>query len=388
MIGIGRFKSKAEDYIGRESVGEIKTYFSPGRVNLIGEHLDYNGGHVLPCALNLGNSLAIRLRADTKIRAFSASFPDDGELEASVEELLEQTELSGKWFDYLVGGIRVLNKHGKQIKRGFDLYILGDLPGGAGLSSSASISCGIIYALSDSMGLELTLREVALYAKEIENDYIGVSCGYMDFFAVVFSKKSHALYFDTDNLEFENVPMDLGAYRIVISNTNKRRELRDSDYNDRRKSCSKAELILGKSLALVDKTHLETYASSMEPNIYMRASYVIQEEMRTKNAVEALANRNIAEFAELMIDSHEGLKNKFQVTGFELDTLQELALKYGALGSRMTGAGFGGCVVSLVEKDKVQDFMNNTSKEYFKRVSYEPTHYLPETANGVGRLEE
>lgn len=359
-------------------------YFSPGRVNLIGEHLDYNGGHVFPCSLDIGNTFCVIKRKDKAVRLFSEVIKTEAVVDFNLNEKIE---LNGSWTDYIKGAVLLLRSKGYKIDFGFEIYMDGDLPSGAGLSSSASISSGIIFVLNDLYSLQLSKKEIAIFAKEIENNYIGVNCGIMDSYSIVFGKKDMAIYLDTKNIEHKDVPLELGEYILVISNTNKKRSLKTSAYNDRRNECEKASEILGVDLALSSLEKLKEKREYLSENEYKRAEYVISEEKRTLLSKKALENGDLKLFGKYLNESHQGLKDKFEVTGTELDTLQKAAIDSGAIGSRMTGAGFGGCTISLVHKDNLRYFTKNVTDIYKNIISYKPSHYIVETGPGVYKME-
>lgn len=369
------FLDKANNALGVNSI-PWRVFFSPGRVNLIGEHLDYNGGHVLPCALDMGNHIAIRVRQDTKIRAFSENFPKYGVFET---DIINEAEVSGThWSNFLLGSLKVLKK---RPTFGFDMFLLGNLPNGSGLSSSASVTCGMIYAMSEVFELGIERKEIALAAQAVENIHIGVNTGIMDQYSILFGVEDHATYIDTLNLTHELYPLILGDYALVISNTNKKRALQNSQYNDRRAACEAAEKLLERPIAGVDPVVVSKLPLPM--NVLEKAIYVAEEEIRTKEAVLALSNNDLQRFAVLMNESHQGLRDKFKVTGEELDTLSDLMKKHGAIGSRMTGAGFGGCTVSLIPEKGLDEALKKVTEEYKNIIGYAPDHYRAIPSNGT-----
>jgi galactokinase len=363
-------------------------FFSPGRVNLIGEHTDYNGGYVFPCALNYGTYLLVRKADGNKLRFSTLNFTGD-----------EETELKGKfintgkkWINYPLGVINEFLKKGIQLS-GLELMYYGDVPNGAGLSSSASIEMVTAVMLNDLFGASLTMLEMVKMGQKAENEFVGMNCGIMDQFAVGFGKKDHAIFLNCDNLAFENVPLILGDCSLIITNTNKRRGLTDSKYNERRSECDKAVEILQayrplrnlSELNSRDIPVLEKYIK--DPIVRRRAKHVISENDRVLEAVKVLRENNLERFGELMNQSHDSLKDDYEVTGIELDTLVYEGRKLpGVIGTRMTGAGFGGCTVSIVKTRESARFMKELADVYKKKTGLVPDFYQPEIGNGAGRL--
>jgi len=356
-------------------------YKSPGRVNLIGEHTDYNGGYVFPCALSMGTYGAASRRGDEIIGLSSANF--DLRCEAQLSELVNDP--AHDWANYPKGVAAEFQKMGHKIG-GFDLFVKGDIPNGAGLSSSASLLVLTAVVINDLFGCGLSAKEIALLTQRVENDFIGVNCGIMDQYAVSFGRKDHALLLDCNKIEHEYVPLDLGEYVIVISNTNKRRGLADSKYNERRGECEAALALLQKecdinALCELDVKTFEAHKHLIsDPILLKRASHAVYENARTLAAVKVLNDGDIVQFGKMMNDSHASLRDLYEVTGTELDTLAAAAQKAdGVLGSRMTGAGFGGCTVSIVRGDAVTAFKESVSAEY-----PQADFYVAETGDGAG----
>ncbi|HHT20739.1 MAG TPA: galactokinase [Tissierellia bacterium] len=358
-----------------------RVYFSPGRVNLIGEHLDYNGGHVMPCAIDLGNTFRLASRSDDIVRAASGNFSRQGIYEFRLSDIERLSPVS--WQQYLIGSLRTLIAHGAVFPHGFELLVEGNLPGGAGLSSSASVVTGYLYSLNDRFGFGFSKLELALMAKEVENRHIGVNCGIMDMYAILFGREDHLVYLDTQAITHELVPLELGEYQLVISNTNKKRSLQSSDYNERRDSCELVARAAGKPLAELSLAELD--ALGVSELARKRARYVILEEKRTRQARAALHQGDIKAFGRLMDQSHHGLKEEFEVTGRELDALAQACRDFGAIGSRMTGAGFGGCVVSLFPKSELSEVLARVSDHYQADTGLTPDHYLVRAAGGTSR---
>ena len=378
-------KSKFEELFGKE--GEIKTYFAPGRVNLIGEHTDYNGGHVFPCALTIGTYAVARKRDDNKLRFYSINFERLGVLESTIEELEYKKEED--WINYPKAMIWALKSEGYKIDTGFDVVYYGTIPNGAGLSSSASIEVLTGFVLKDLFNLDLDMVKLALLGQKAENQYVGVNCGIMDQFIIANGKKDCAVFLDTASLEFEYAPVVLSDAKIVIMNTNKKRGLGDSKYNERRAECEKAleelqEKLNIKTLGELTEEEFEANKDLIkDENRQKRAKHAVYENQRTIKAVKALQENKIDLLGKLMIASHNSLRDDYEVTGKELDTLVEESLKQdGVIGARMTGAGFGGCAVSIVKTDKVDEFIQNVGKAYKEKIGYDADFYTVEIGEG------
>lgn len=363
-------------------------FFSPGRVNLIGEHTDYNGGFVFPCALNYGTYLLIRTTGDKTLKFSTLNFDEDSSIQ--LNGLFSNT--GKKWINYPLGVINEFLKKGTTLT-GLELLYYGDVPNGAGLSSSASIEMVTAVALNDLFSAGIGTLEMVKMSQRAENEFVGMNCGIMDQFAVGYGKKDHAIFLNCDTLDFENVPVKLGNYSLIITNTNKRRGLTDSKYNERRAECEKAVEQLQayrpvrnlSELTVEEIPRLGTYVK--DPAILRRARHVISENGRVLEAVEVLKHNNIERFGELMNQSHDSLKDDYEVTGNELDTLVYEGRKIkGVIGTRMTGAGFGGCTVSLVKKEYVGEFIADLSVIYQKKTGLVPDFYKPSIENGAGRI--
>ncbi len=384
----GNFVEKFYEKYGNRNKRPV-LFFSPGRVNLIGEHTDYNGGFVFPCALNYGTYLLIRKVEGKSLKFSTINFNDDSE-----------TELKGlfrnsgkKWINYPLGVINEFLKKDIGIS-GLELLYYGDVPNGAGLSSSASIEMVTAVALNDIYNARLETLELVKMSQKAENEFVGMNCGIMDQFAVGFGKKDHAIFLNCNTLSYENVPLILNDNSLIITNTNKRRGLTDSKYNERRSECDKAVELLQKykpvsnlgELRTSDIGLLEKYI--MDPVVRKRARHVISENGRVIEAVKVLKENNISRFGELMNQSHDSLRDDYEVTGFELDTLVSEGRKLpGVLGTRMTGAGFGGCTVSIVEKSCTATFMNQLAYVYHDMTGLTPEFYQPEISGGAGRID-
>lgn len=365
-------------------------FFSPGRVNLIGEHTDYNGGYVFPCALSYGTYLLVRKNTDNVIRFASENMERK---ETVALENLSQPLPGDAWMNYPLGVMDQFSKKGIAVKEGLDLFYSGNIPNGAGLSSSASIELVTAVMLNDLFGGNLPMMEMVKLSQNAENQFVGVNCGIMDQFAVGMGKKDHALALKCDTLEWNAVPLKLDGYKIVISNTNKRRGLADSKYNERRAECEQALKELNKegkfkTLSDIDfDTFNQIFERLSSEVLLRRVRHVITENQRVLDAMKALKNDNIREFGQLMNASHVSLRDDYEVTGPELDALAEEAWKAdGVIGSRMTGAGFGGCTVSIVKENKTDDFIKQVGQGYEKRTGLKPLFYIADVGDGARRL--
>lgn len=377
-------KSKFETVFSRPD-GEL--FFAPGRINLIGEHTDYNGGHVFPCAITIGTYAVSAKREDSQIRFFSENFPEIGMICMDLHDLSYRKE--DNWTNYPKGMIRYLREAGHKIESGMDILLYGNIPNGAGLSSSASVEMLTGVILRDLFDLNISDLDLILTGKKVENEFIGVNSGIMDQFAVQKGKKDMAILLDCETLEYEMIPVVLEGYKIVIMNTNKRRELADSKYNERRSECEAALLeiqsykevkSLGK-LTVKEFEELENHLSS--DTLRKRARHGISENERTVLAAKALKANDLKTFGELMNESHKSLRDDYEVTGVELDVLAETAWEEGALGARMTGAGFGGCAIAIVESEKTESFIAAVSSTYLEKVGYEASFYIADISDGA-----
>lgn len=372
--------------------GDIRFYFSPGRVNLIGEHTDYNGGHVFPCALTIGTYGVARKREDRKIRLYSDNFSKAGVIETSLDDLVYKD--SAGWTNYPKGIVWTFQEKGYPVDTGFDMLMYGNIPNGSGLSSSASVELLMGIILKDLFGYEeLTMINLALMGQYGENNFNGMNCGIMDQFAIAMGKKDHAIFLDTQNLQYEYAPIHMEGYKIVIAASNKKRRLTDSKYNERRAECEEAlkDIQKVKSIHALGELTEEEFEQVKEavknPVCRKRAKHAVYENQRTVQAVKALKNNKLDVFGKLMNESHISLRDDYEVTGKELDTLVGAAWKQeGVIGSRMTGAGFGGCTVSIVREDKVNAFIKNVGEVYEKEIGYAADFYVVEIGDGTRRI--
>jgi galactokinase len=368
---------------------QVHPYFSPGRVNLMGEHIDYNGGNVFPTALSIGTYGLFAKRADRKIRLTSGNFPALGWIEASLDDLSKQERR--EWANYALGVVAILAARGTLLETGFDLAVWGDLPHGAGLSSSASLEVLVATILNDQYGLKMTRLELALLAKEVENRYIGVQCGIMDQFVIALGEANKALLIDTAALTYEAVPLDLPDHAIVILNSNVRRGLVDSAYNQRRDECKNALAILQtrypiQALCDLSEASWNEAKELLSGNVLKRARHAVTEQHRTLKAVQSLQDGDLNAFGSLMIQTHRSLRDDYEVSRPELDCLVEAAVAAGALGARMTGAGFGGCAVAIVPKNIVPSLASSIQKTYHDRFGLTCGVFVAQTADGTKEL--
>ncbi|MBO5228079.1 MAG: galactokinase [Lachnospiraceae bacterium] len=373
------------------SEGDIRSYFSPGRVNLIGEHTDYNGGHVFPCALTIGTYGAARKREDGRLRFYSMNFEKLGVIEADINDLVNRKE--DDWANYPKGVIWAFKEKGHEIPFGLDMVIYGNIPNGSGLSSSASVEVLMGVILKDMFGIDVNMVDIALLGQYSENKFNGVNCGIMDQFAIAMGKENNAFFLDTADLSYQYAPIKLEGAKIVIACSNKKRGLGDSKYNERRSECETALAELQTKLdikSLGELTEEEFEANKeliKDADRVRRAKHAVYENQRTIKAVEALNAGDIETFGKLMNASHVSLRDDYEVTGKELDTLVETAWEQeGVIGSRMTGAGFGGCTVSIVKDEAVDAFIKNVGEVYLEKIGYAADFYVVEIGQGADRI--
>lgn len=373
------------------SEGDIRSYFAPGRVNLIGEHTDYNGGHVFPCALTIGTYAIVRKREDRNFRFYSTNFESLGVIEASLDNLKYDKALD--WTNYPLGVVWAFIEKGYPVDCGFDMLLFGNIPNGSGLSSSASVEVVTGVALRDLFRYDdISMIDIALFGQYSENNFNGVNCGIMDQFAIAMGKKDQAIFLDTSDLSYTYAPIKLADEKIVIACSNKKRGLGDSKYNERRAECEEALAELQtkldiKALGELSEEEFEANKDLIKSEVRQRrAKHAVYENQRTLKAVDALKAGNLEEFGKLMNASHVSLRDDYEVTGIELDTLVENAWEQeGVIGSRMTGAGFGGCTVSIVKTDCVDKFIENVGKAYLEKIGYAADFYVVEIGDG-GRV--
>ena len=367
---------------------DAKVFFAPGRVNLIGEHTDYNGGHVFPCALTIGTYAAVKKRTDKKIRLYSMNFEKEGIIEADLNEKI-QPKPEQKWANYPLGIVWAFEEKGMKLDCGFDILFNGNIPNSSGLSSSASIEVLTGYVLKSLYGFDVSNVDLALIGQFSENKFNGVNCGIMDQFAIAMGKEGQAIFLDTNTLKYEYSPVKLEGAKLVIACSNKKRGLGDSKYNERRSECEEAlrriQTIknVGSLGELTGEEFEQVKSVIADPVKEKRAKHAVYENQRTIKAVAALKANDVETFGKLMIASDTSLREDYEVTGKELDTLVAEALKIdGVIGSRMTGAGFGGCTVSIVKDEAIDAFIEKVGKNYLEKIGYAADFYVVEVGDG------
>lgn len=379
-------KQKFEETFGGD--GDIRAYFAPGRVNLIGEHTDYNGGHVFPCALTLGTYAVARKREDQKLRLYSMNFEQRGVVETSLDDLTPYKEAG--WTNYPKGVMWAFKKRGYQMPAGLDVLIYGNIPNGSGLSSSASLEVLTGLVLKDMFGFDVSMVDIALIGQYSENHFNGCNCGIMDQFASAMGKKDHAIFLDTNTLECEYAPVVLEDAKIVIINSKVKHSLVDSAYNDRRNECETAlkelqTVVDIKTLGDLTEEEYETYKGAIQSEIRQkRAKHAVYENQRTIRAVAALKANDVETFGKLMNASHISLRDDYEVSCEEIDILVNLAWETkGVICSRITGGGFGGCTVSIVKNEAVDGFVANIGAQYKEKVGHEAEFYVVDIGEGA-----
>jgi len=368
-----------------------RIFFGPGRINLIGEHTDYNGGHVFPAAISFGTYALVRKRGDNKLRFYSMNFPNDGVKECTLD--VTEYNKSDGWANFPKGMIFYFQKMGCEINSGLDILYYGNIPNGAGLSSSASVEMVTGILLNELFHLQLDRIKIVQIGQKVENEYIGVNSGIMDQFAIMMGKKDHAIHLHTETLTYHYAPIQLSDHSIIIINTNKQRALADSKYNERQAECKAALTDLQTELnvdhlAQITPEKFEQYKHLIKDSVHVkRAKHVIYENDRTKKALISLQEGNLVQFGQLINESHISLQNDYEVTGLELDTIVHTAWdQQGIIGSRMTGAGFGGCAIAIVANDYVESFKTNVNQKYVATVGYEATFYTAKIDHGAREI--
>ena len=368
-------------------------FFSPGRVNLIGEHTDYNGGMVFPCAITFGTYAVVSKRTDSCMRLFSNNFKEKGIIDVALQTL--HYDKKDDWANYVKGVLYFLQQEGFEIPCGLNILIEGNIPNGAGLSSSASLEVLTGTILKETFQLPISKLDIIKLSQKAENQFVGMNCGIMDQFIIGMGKKDHAIALDTGTLEYTYAPVQLKQASIIIMNTNKQRGLTDSKYNERRAECEHAlsqlqTVVKIKNLCDLKETEFEKVQHVItSPVERKRARHAVLENIRVKKAIAALEKNDIEEFGALMNTSHISLRDDYEVTGIELDTLVESAWNQsGTIGARMTGAGFGGCAIAIVRNDDIEDFTAAVRREYTQAIGYEPDFYIASIGDGAGKLAE
>lgn len=385
VMNVDYLETKFEETFGTKNK---KVFFAPGRVNLIGEHIDYNGGNVLPCAISYGTYLAFSQRNDNILSLASTNF--DFKINIDINQLNQD---ENQWVKYPEAIVDQFLK--KNIKlSGMNMLFSGNIPTGAGLSSSASVELVTAVAINEHFKCNLSTLELIKMSQRAENNFVGVSCGIMDQFAVGMAKENNALHLNCNTLDYTFVNLNLHEYSIIIADTKKQRLLADSQYNQRCLECEQALKIISaeKPINYLCELSMDEFASLgkliNDPILFARARHVVSENDRVDRAMNALNNNDINLFGELMIQSHLSLKNDYQVTGFELDTMFELALNCeGVIGTRMTGAGFGGCTITLIENSKIDKFIAKIKIDYEKITGLKPEFYIVNASNGAARIK-
>lgn len=388
LENLQELKAKFVEIFGGE--GEQRCFFAPGRVNLIGEHTDYNGGHVFPCALDVGTTAVARKRIDRKLRLYSMNFPEKGIIEVSLDSLIYSEE--DDWANYPKGVAATLQKNNINLEFGLDVLFFGNIPNGAGLSSSASIEMVTAVMLNDIFNLRQDMVELVKMGQQAENEFVGVNCGIMDQFAIGMGKEEHAILLDCQTLDYQYSPFRLKDHTLVIANTNKRRGLADSKYNERREQCDRAlEQLQGElKIDSLGELSIEQYEANkhliQDDTDRKRAKHAVYENQRTLAAVEKLNAGDIEAFGKLMNESHISLRDDYAVTGTELDALVEAAWDAGAVGARMTGAGFGGCTINLVHKQASNSFIEKVGEQYEAATGIKADFYIVKIGSGAQEI--
>lgn len=371
---------------------EIRMFASPARINIIGEHIDYNGGKVFPAAIDKYLYCVIRKRDDTKIVYNDLFFPGTFEFDTSTDFKFDS---ANDYANFLNGILCCMKKKGLHLPCGFDCLIASNVPSAGGISSSSALECGFAWAVNETFGFNLSRKEIALMGQQSEHEFMNVNCGIMDQYIIATGKKDTAEVLDCAKIEHQYVPLKLGDYRFVVMNTKKQRRLADSKYNERRSQCEAGLAILNgvganiPDLCSLSVSQFEKIGTAIkDPVIYKRVRHVVTEMDRVNKTVEALKSNNLIELGKLLYASHESLKNDYEVTGLELDTLVEAASKQpGCIGARMTGAGFGGCAIALVNKNNVEDFITSVQKEYTQVVGYNGAFFGCASGDGVREIK-
>lgn len=389
MKELNTLKAKFKEIFNTESEN---SFFSPGRVNLIGEHTDYNGGHVFPCALTIGTYAIVSKRNDKKCFVNSLNFKELGTIKFDLDNLVN--DKAHDWANYPKGVIKTFENHGFMAEHGFNILFFGNIPNGSGLSSSASLEVLMGCILNETFSFNINMIDMVKMCQEAENKFIGVNCGIMDQFAVGMGKKDCAILLDCNTLKYSYSRLNMNGFKIVIGNTNKKRGLADSKYNERRDECETAlkEIQAVKNITslgeLTEEEFEEVKSQIADPVRVKRAKHAVYENQRTLKAVKALENNDLKLFGKLMNASHVSLRDDYEVTGIELDTLVSLAWECeGVIGSRMTGAGFGGCTVSIVKDEYVDKFISTITPKYAEKIGYEPSFYIVEISDGTRKLD-
>lgn len=369
-----------------KSTGSL--FFCPGRINLMGDHIDYNGGWVLPAAISLGTYAMAKPNELEKFRIYSCNYPDQL-LEFDIQNPELSNQLKGSWSAYVAGSILEVYKHHPKPLVGLDIVFMGDIPRGSGLSSSASLEVLVCYMVCFFNEIKINRTQLALWGQSAENGFVGMNCGIMDQFAVAHGRENYALQLDCQKLEFHEIPLELETYQLVIINSCKPRKLVESKYNERRteSEIALAEIQRYRPILNLASAQMKDLELLKDQTIRKRARHVITENQRVLESTVALQQKNWNQFGQLLTQSHESLKNDYEVSGMEMDNLVELAVSLNCcLGARMMGGGFGGCALALVEPSKLDHFKNHILNHYSKITGYQAEFYLPQITNGVYML--
>lgn len=376
---------------GRNTNGEIRMFASPARINIIGEHIDYNGGKVFPAAIDKYLYCAIRKRSDSKIIYNDLFFPGTYSFDINDDFKFDK---ANDYANFLNGILCCMKKQGRKFPCGFEVLIASNVPSAGGISSSSALECGFAWAVSETFGFNISRKDIALMGQQSEHEFMNVNCGIMDQYIIATGKKDTAEVLDCAKIEHEYVPLNLGDYRFVVMNTKKQRKLADSKYNERRAQCEQGLAILNAAglkvpdlCSITPKVFAEKGSAIKDEVIYRRVRHCVTEMDRVLRAVDALKDNNLEELGQLLYASHKSLRDDYEVTGIELDTLVEVASKQpGCIGARMTGAGFGGCAIALVHKDHTEDFIKNVQAGYSKVVGYEGGFFSCSSGDGVREI--
>ena len=377
---------------GRDTNGEIRMFASPARINIIGEHIDYNGGFVFPAAIDRYLYCAIRKRTDTKIIYNDLFFPGTYTFDINDDFKFDK---ANDYANFLNGILSCMKKRGLTFPCGFEVLVASNVPSAGGISSSSALECGFAWAVSETFGFNISRKDIALMGQQSEHEFMNVNCGIMDQYIIATGKKDTAELLDCAKIEHEYVPLNLGDYRFVVMNTKKQRKLADSKYNERRAQCEQglAELQAAglnvPNLCSITPEVFEKNGNAIKDEvIYRRVRHCVTENDRVLRAVAALRADKLEELGQLLYASHDSLRDDYEVTGIELDTLVDVASKQpGCIGARMTGAGFGGCAIALVHKDNTEDFIKNVQAGYSKVVGYEGGFFACSSGDGVREIK-
>lgn len=393
----GELKRQFIERYGGDPSG-VRLFFSPARINIIGEHIDYNGGKVFPAAIDRALYLAIRKRSDSKIVYDDLRFP--GEFSFDINDSFSYKK-ENDYCNYLNGILKILKDRGYTPDTGFEALFFSSIPAGGGISSSSALECGFAYAICSLYGFDVSRIEIAKIGQQSEHEFMNVKCGIMDQFIIAMGRKDNAMLLDCDTLEYEYVPFDAADYRFVVMNTNKKRQLADSKYNERRSECMQALELIQAEMRAKGKTPIQNlcgltleqfneYKDCLHsPVLEKRARHCVTENARVLQAAQALRANNLDELGKLLEASHVSLRDDYEVTGIELDTLFEQARKIPECkGARMTGAGFGGCAIALVHKDAVDRFIEQVQQAYTQKIGYAASFFACSIGDGTGVLAE